>query len=281
MSVKPASVLPPPPSKSVLNDLDESITDISTRNNIQTEIVEPSVTTVNVAVPKKRIVISVPGEKFSYNFLMSWTVALHSIWESGKYELVISPGTSTFLPFARLQTLGVDVKRGINQKPFNGTLDYFAYITIDPNIIFNAQSILELLKALEVQPVVSGFYSLPDGKSFSAAKTFDSQYFATNGGLKCLNTEDMKEYKESNPENPFMSVAYTGLGFFGCRKEVLDALQYPYFHAPLQRIFNEEGLEMVDLCSDDVAFCKSIQNAGYTIHLHTGLRIGSELSVII
>jgi hypothetical protein len=78
-----------------------------------------------------------------------------------------------------------------------------------------------------------------------------------------------------------MPVAYTGLGMFACRREVLEALRYPYFDAPLQEITTQEGVVLRDICSEDVAFCKNIETAGYTVMLHTGLRVGHEKMLII
>ena len=78
---------------------------------------------------KKRIVIGIPGSSFSNHFLISWTRSLYALWESGKYEVIVSPGTSSFVPFARMKTMGLDVLRGQDQKPFNG-LEYDIYITI-------------------------------------------------------------------------------------------------------------------------------------------------------
>jgi hypothetical protein len=65
------------------------------------------------------------------------------------------------------------------------------------------------------------------------------------------------------------------------RKEALDALKYPFFNADLQRIETVNGTILEDLCSEDVAFCKNLQRAGYQIMLHTGLRVGHEKSVIL
>lgn len=69
--------------------------------------------------PKKKVVIGIPGDNFSSKFLVSWTSALNVLWETQKYDLIISPGVSSYVTFARMQTLGLDVLRGIQQKPFN------------------------------------------------------------------------------------------------------------------------------------------------------------------
>ena len=231
-------------------------------------------------VSKKKIILAVPGDKFSTNFLISWTRTLYALWDSAKYEVIIAPGTSSFVPFARMKTLGLDVLRGKNQKAFAGNVDYFAWITIDSDIVFTPETIFELLAALELQPVVAGYYAMADGKSFAVVKDWDTEYFAKNGTFKFLQKEDIDKW-QSDIQQLFMPVSYSGLGFFGARKEVIDSIKYPFFDAPLQCIQGVDNIELVDLCSEDVAFCKNIQAAGYTINLHTNLRVGHEKPIIL
>ena len=48
-----------------------------------------------------------------------------------------------------------------------------------------------------------------------------------------------------------------------------------------QRIRGKDGVELVDMCSEDVAFCKNIEDAGFDIMLNTRLRVGHEKSVVL
>ena len=232
-----------------------------------------------VNISKKKIIISVPGDKFSNNFLISWTRCLYALWDSAKYEVMIAPGTSSFVSFARMKTLGLDVLRGKDQKAFNG-VDYFAWITIDSDIVFTPECIFELLAALEITPVVAGHYSMADGKSYAAVKDWDTDFFAKNGTFKFLEKTDLENW-QNETKQLFMPVSYTGLGFFGARKEVLESLKYPFFDAPLQNMKGPNDIDLVDICSEDVAFCKNIQAAGFTINLHTGLRVGHEKPIVL
>ena len=43
---------------------------------------------------------------------------------------------------------------------------------------------------------------------------------------------------------------------------------------------DKNGLELVDMCSEDVAFCKNIEDAGFDIMLNTRLHVGHESRVI-
>jgi hypothetical protein len=271
------------------------------------QVIDPSQTvqTVQTAQPaaeqkKTRVIIGLPGDHFSQSFLISWTQALHVLISSNRYDIIISPGKSSFVSFARMQTLGLDVRRGKNQKPFNGE-NYDIFVSIDSDVVFSASQLIELIETTKLHPVVSGYYMMSNNKQFAVVKDWNKDYFAKNGTFQFLEPKETEEAikkfadeleerkaaaeakKEVKPlsEPDFMKVSYAGMGFFACRKEVLDDLSYPYFNRELQRIRGKDGLEMVDMCSEDVAFCKNIEDAGYDIMLNTRLRVGHEKAVIL
>jgi cellulose synthase/poly-beta-1,6-N-acetylglucosamine synthase-like glycosyltransferase len=251
--------------------------------------------------PKKtRVIIGLPGDHFSQSFLLSWTQALHVLISSNRYDIIVSPGKSSFVSFARMQTLGLDVRRGKNQKPFNGD-NYDIYVTIDSDVVFSPSQLIELIECTKLHPVVSGYYMMSNNKQFAVVKDWNKDYFAKNGTFPFLEPKDTEEAikkfvdeiearkaaEEAKKELPsisepeFTKVSYAGMGFFACRKEVLDDLSYPYFNRELQRIRGKDGVEMVDMCSEDVAFCKNIEDAGYDIMLNTRLRVGHEKAMIL
>jgi hypothetical protein len=249
---------------------------------------------------KLRVIVGIPGDHFSQAFLLAWTQTLHTLWMSNRYDIVVSPGKSSFVPFARMHTLGLDVRRGKAQKPFNGE-KYDVFVSIDSDVVFSAAQFIELIECTKLHPVVSGYYMMANNKNFAVVRDWNKQYFAENGTFQFLEPKEVEpaikafmteleerkkadEAKEevkplSNPE--FMKVSYTGMGFFACKKEVLDDLQYPFFNRELQRIRGKDGLELVDMCSEDVAFCKNIEDAGYDIMLNTRLRVGHEKSIVL
>ena len=251
--------------------------------------------------PKKlRVMIGLPGDHFSQAFLISWTQTLSVVMKNTAYDISISPGKSSFVSFARMQTMGLNVLRGKNQKPFNG-MDYDVYVSIDSDVVFSPIQLIELIECTKLHPVVSGYYMMANNKQFAVVKDWDKEYFMKNATFKFLEPTDLEPYvkrfaeeleehkraeeakEEAKPvsQPEFMKVSYVGMGFFACRKEVLDALQYPYFHRELQRMRTKEGFELVDMCSEDVAFCKNIEDAGFDIMLNTRLRVGHEKSVIL
>lgn len=249
---------------------------------------------------KKRVIIGLPGDRFSQAFLLSWTETLVALLNSGRYDVIVSPGKSSFVSFARMQTLGLDVLRGKNQKPFNGS-EYDVFVSIDSDVVFSPVQLIELIECTEIHPVVTGYYMMANNKHYAVVKEWNRGYFAENGTFAFLEPKDLEgdlrafaaeleerkratEAKEelkplSAPK--FLKVSYAGMGFFACRKEVLDELSYPYFNRELQRIRGKDGVELVDMCSEDVAFCKNIEDAGYDVMLNTRLRVGHEKSVVL
>ena len=291
----------------LLNKLEMS--DDSTNGSIvneqvlQNTVVAPSAVpdvSSNPADKKLKVIIGLPGDHFSQAFLLAWTNMIYTLMNTNRYEIKISPGKSSFVSFARMQTLGLDVLRGKNQKAFH-TEPYDVFVSIDSDVVYSPIQLIELIECTKLHPVVSGYYMMQDNKSFAVVKEWNKTHFAEHGTFKFLgpkDTEDdmktfnqeLQERKKAEDEkrdpgqlsNPnFTKVSYVGLGFFACRKEVLDALQYPFFNRELQRMRGKDGLELVDMCSEDVAFCKNIEDAGFDIMLNTRLRVGHEKNVVL
>jgi hypothetical protein len=228
---------------------------------------------------KKKIIFGLPGDNFSSKFLLSWTATINALWESKKYDIVVSTGVSSFVTFARMQTLGLDVMRGIGQKPFDN-LEFDVWITIDSDIIFTPQQVIDLIESTEVHPVVAGMYRMSNLTSYAIVKDWDTEYFSKNGTFKFLTPEEVTQWK-SETSLKYMPVNYTGLGFFAMTRDVLRKMSYPYFNSDLQEIITDDGKILRDLCSEDVAFCKNIQKLGIPIVINTDLRVGHNKLIVI
>jgi len=228
---------------------------------------------------KKTVIIGLPGDTFSSKFLVSWTNTLSYLWKQGKYNFIVSTGVNSFVPFARMQTLGLNVMRGCDQKPFDG-LQYDVYMTIDSDVIFTAEQVIELIESTEKHPVVSGMYRMADLTNFAVVKDWDISYFVKNGSFQFVTQELLDNWKKET-DLKFMPVDYVGLGFFACRKEVLDKMKYPYFDGEVKEIVLENGTKIRDISSEDVCFCKNIAKAGYNIFLNTDIRVGHLKPLVI
>lgn len=246
---------------------------------IQEETTEDQKTDVETQPKKKRVIIGLPGNEFSSMFLLSWTNALSQLWTSNKYDIIIAPGTGSCVHFVRMQTLGLDVMRGIDQKPFNNT-EFDVWVTIDSDIIFNADQLIELIESTEKHPVVSGMYRMADLENFAIVKDWNINYFKEKGCFEYVKQDFITKWKEET-KLKFMPVHYTGLGFFACRKEVLDKMSYPYFNGELTEIRVSDTLKVRDMSSEDVNFCKNILKEGYEIMVNTDIRVGHMKPLII
>jgi hypothetical protein len=237
----------------------------------------PSPTTPAV---QKQVVLALPGDYFSSAFLMSLLTTMNALLDSNKYKLIISPGVDSYAPFARMQTLGLNVLRGVEQKVFDGQpFDY--WITIDSNLVFSPVQIIDLLDSLETHPVVAGCYRMSNLSTYPVVEEWDTEFFKKHGAFELIGVDKLEAWKKQNEGENFMKVAYAGMGFFGMRKEVLDAMKYPYFDSEKTTIEGDNGNILHDLVSEDVAFCKNINKAGYDIMLKATLRVGHEKTLVL
>ena len=221
-----------------------------------------------------KVVIALPGREFSGSFLKNWSKALILLINNG-YEIIVMNDYSSFVPFSRMKTLGLDVMRGATQVPFDGKLEYDVWLTIDSDIFFLPEDILELIKDTEKYPVVSGLYRMTDLQHYAAVKEWDIEYFKKHGSFEFIKVEELDKTEK------YMKVAYNGMGFFACRKGVIENLKYPYFSYPLIEMETEDGKVLRDMCSEDVAFCKNLKDAGYSVIVNTSLRVGHEKVLVI
>jgi hypothetical protein len=244
------------------------------------------------APAKKTVVLALPGRQFSDNFVISLVQSLYALWNSNRYNVVISPAYSSFVSFSRMKTLGLNVLRGSEQKPFPN-LAYDYWLTIDSDIVFTPSQIVELLDNAEHHPVVSGLYRMTDG-NFACVKDWDIEHYKKNGSFKFISPREVEEYRNTTGLK-FLEVAYNGMGFMCVRREALEALSYPYFHRPLEEIHamaqgpaGADGtvpdpvpIVIRDMCSEDVSFCKNLAEAGFPVHVNLGLVVGHEKPIVI
>jgi hypothetical protein len=218
-----------------------------------------------------KVVLALPGRTFSGSFLMNWTQTVMTLNKRG-YEIVVTNEYSSYVTYSRMKTLGLDVLRGADQVPFGGTLNYDVWLTIDSDIIFTPEQVIQLIEDTEKYPVVSGLYRMQDGVHFATVQEWDVEYFKRYGSF---------EFMRDLPADKYVPVAYSGMGFFACRRGVIEKLKYPYFSYPLVEIEAEDGKILRDTCSEDVSFCKNLTDAGFKIMVNTGLHVGHEKTLVV
>jgi hypothetical protein len=222
----------------------------------------------------KKVVIALPGREYSGSFVKNWSKTLMILVQKG-YKVTLINEYSSFVPFSRMKTLGLNVMRGATQIPFNGELDYDVWLTIDSDIFFVPDQVIELIEDTDKHPVVSGLYRMTDLKHYAAVKEWDMEFFKKHGTFEFIKVGELDETEK------YMKVAYNGMGFFACRKGVIENLKYPYFNYPLIEMETEDGKVLRDMCSEDVAFCKNLKDAGYEVVVNTTLRVGHEKTLVI
>ena len=179
-----------------------------------------------------------------------------------------------------MKTLGLDVLRGIDQKAFNDA-DFDVWLTIDSDIVFTPDNVMEIIEATKEHSVVSGFYRMSDLKNHAGVVNWDVDYFRKNGHYEFLTQEAIDKWKKENPNSKFMKVAYTGMGFMAVTKAALDSLSYPYFNSELEELRGLDGKLLRPMISEDVAFCKNLSKAGHDVYLMPNMRLGHVKELII
>ena len=100
-----------------------------------------------------KVILALPGRTFSGTFLMNWSQTLMTLTKKG-YDFMVTNEYSSFVTFSRMKTLGLDVLRGADQKPFGGQVEYDIWLTIDSDIVFTPEQVIELLEDTKKYPVV-------------------------------------------------------------------------------------------------------------------------------
>ena len=223
--------------------------------------------------PKKTVIIALPGKEFSNTFLMQWSESLLKLTQLG-YKIALTNEYSAYVPFTRMMTLGLDTMRGNDQIPFDGKVEYDVWVTIDSDIIFTPKQLIELIEDTDKYPVVSGMYKMANSKYIPAVKEWNMAHFARNGAYEFIDPETLdKDVKHHD-------VAYVGMGFMACTRQVLEKIKSPYFNYPTEE--NEiDGKVISQIFSEDVSFCKRVTDAGFKISINTDIKLGHEKKLII
>ena len=223
--------------------------------------------------PKKNVVIAFPGKEFSGTFLMQWSESLLKLSQLG-YKIALTNDYSAYVPFTRMMTLGLDTMRGNEQKPFDGKVEYDVWVTIDSDIIFKAKQLIELIEDTDKFPVISGVYRMSNSKYIAAVREWNLAHFIKNGVYEFIDPETLDEDVKHH------EVAYVGMGFMACTREVLEKIEYPYFNYPTEEL-QIDGKTISQVFSEDVSFSKRVTDAGYKIVINTDLRLGHEKKFIM
>jgi len=215
-----------------------------------------------------KVVFCLPGRTFSNNFLQSWTILNNWCMNNGIMP-ILSNQYDSVVYYVRNKCLGGSVTRGIDQKPFNGEVDYDYMMWIDSDMVFNPEDFLELLK-MNV-PIASGLYKTQNDTHYATVKDWNMDHYRQNGSFEFLTEESIEDLSE-----PF-EVDYTGFGWILIKKGVFESLEYPWFRPE----WEDFGNGVMEFTSEDVGFCKNIKEKGYKIYVNPKVIVGHEKTKIL
>jgi GT2 family glycosyltransferase len=218
-----------------------------------------------------KIIFCLPGREFSGKFLQSWTELMYSCLSNG-IQPIISQHYSPLLYYVRNMCLGGDTIQGIEQKPFQGKIDYDYIMWIDSDMIFNPNQFFKLLD--HNKDIVSGIYKMQNNFHYATVENWDHDYFVKNGTYEFLNQDTVKQKKDLFP------VAYTGFGWMLIKKGVFESLEYPWFQ-PTWKEYEFNGKTIREFTMEDVAFCDMIKDKGFKIWVDPKIVIGHEKMMVL
>ena len=220
----------------------------------------------------KKVIIALPGTHFSEQFILVWTETILHLNKQG-YSVAVVCGFSENKQFSHMNTLGFDIKRGQDQKPFDSKIDYDVWLSIDSNILFTPKQVVELIEDTDKYPIVSAVYRINQNE-LSAISVIDDELLAKHGNYPRLTKEML------DPNLKHVKVAATDLGMIACRKDALETIQYPHFFYPLVNIKTEEN-DISSIVSDSMAFCMKVRDAGLEITINTDVMVGNQQKIIM
>ena len=213
------------------------------------------------------VVFCLPGNSFSDKFLQSWSELL--MWcVNNNIRPLINCQQGSNIYHLRAKCLGADVRRGKYQQPFGGQVDYDFIMWLDSDQVFSPAQFERLLN--HNVDVVSGLYLMANGTQFACVQNWDEQFYEQNGYFQFLTPKDIENKKD------LIEVSYNGMGFFLIKKGVIENLEYPWFMPTMYKIGDCE-----DFDSEDVAFCKKMQNKGYKLYVDPCVVVGHEKKVVL
>ena len=167
--------------------------------------------------------------------------------------------------------LGVSIERGVDQKPFDGKVDYDYIMWIDSDMVFKPEDFFKLLE--HDKDIVSGMYKMSDDVNYATVETMDEEFFEEWMYYQFMQDKDIEAKK-----GQLFKVDYTGMGWMLCKYGVFEKMKYPYFY-PRKKVWKKYGWE--EFVWDDVEFCMRVRELGHDIWIDPKIRIGHEKIVVM
>lgn len=204
----------------------------------------------------KKIVFCLPGSHFSREFLQKWSDAVSALSRQG-YEIQASFAYDPNIFYSRTKCLACDTRRGRDQLPFDGKVDYDYLFWIDSDVLFEPDQIVRLLN--HDVDIVSGCYIMHNNQNYPIVETMDDAFFLQHGHYDFWSRQDLENRQKLGG---LIDVAYVGFGFICIKKGVFEKLKYPFF-SPRKIRFGDTEIE--EWASEDVSWCLNVRDLGYRV----------------
>ena len=201
-----------------------------------------------------KIIFCLPGASYSGRFLQCWTNLLA---ELPKYKITygLSQHYLCNIYHVRTKCLGASLDRGVDQKPFDGKVDYDYIMWIDSDMVFQPEQFFKLLD--HKKDVVSGMYKMSDNINYATVENMDEDFFEQWSYYQFMQDKDIEAKK-----GKLFKADYTGMGWMLCKYGVIEQMKYPYFY-PRKQVWKQYGWE--EFVWDDVEFCRRARENGFDI----------------
>ena len=154
-----------------------------------------------------KIIFCLPGASYSGRFLQCWTNLLAEL-PKHKITYGLSQHYMCNIYHVRAKCLGASIERGVNQKPFDGKVDYDYLMWIDSDMVFTPEDFFKLIE--HDKDIVSGVYKMSDDVNYATVENMDEEFFEQWMYYPFLQDKDIKAKKgyRKQERNPLQSRLY-------------------------------------------------------------------------
>jgi len=231
----------------------------------------------------KRIVIALPGDSFSGDFLIN-LVILNNFLNSEGINISYANERGSCIHKLRNLCGGADILNGLLQSPYSTPgVEYDYIMWIDSDIHFTPQNFIDLITM--DKEICSGWYLQRDeNPACGFIKKQESKYnkkppfllYDRHNIYTFFNDEKIEEKTE-----PYV-IDWAGMGWMLIKKGVMEKIKYPWFDAKTVRVGKlDTGEDLYDSLSEDLSFQLSLKEAGFDMWMNPKVRVGHEKTTIL
>lgn len=214
-----------------------------------------------------RIIFCLPGENFSINYFNCWNHTLAAL--SGKgIDVRYSAAYNANVGATRNIILGGNNRRGREQAPFDGKVEYDWLFWVDDDCVWTPEQVVTLIN--HDKDIVSGCTVLSDNRTYNICKHMRDDDLLENGTFDMLDRERLAQEKE------LFEADYVGFAFLAVKRGVFEKMEYPWFEIPTRTIGH-----ITDMTSEDCWWCLKARDKGFKIWVDPSVVLGHEKNVIL